>query len=151
MVSHTFPGIAPLVVSTLQFDQALDKFNAGKGNRTGEFGVSPAVGGQFVRVRVRQDQPNNPKVIRVLRLLVSSTVATRLRVDKPVTPSLGAIGSGFGYDPVKAGQTASVEIVSRANNQVSGLANTAINLRVPANQVQEVRLGSVLPPNSSMD
>ncbi len=151
MVSHTFPGIAPVVISTRTFDSFLQKIADGKAYQTGIQTVSPAVGGQFVGIRVTNPVGSGVNLY-IVRVRARDTNPGRFEIGKPISPLEAALTTVLSVDPKLTGQAAAKGIATQQNNlvgQVVTFPEQQIGLQ--ANQSTETLLGIVLTPNSTLD
>ncbi len=151
MVSHTFPGIAPIVISTRTFDSFLQKVFEGKAYQTGIQNTSPAVGGQFIGIRVTNPVGSGVNLY-IVKVRARCTGASRFEISKPVTPLEAALATPLSVDVKIPGQAAAKGVATQAANlvgQVVAFPEQQIGLQ--ANQSTETLLGIVLTPNSSLD
>jgi len=151
MVSHTFPGIAPIVISTRTFDSFLQKIFEGKAYQTGIQNTSPAVGGQFVGIRVTNPLASTVNLY-IVKVRARCTAASRFEIGKPISPLEAALATALSVDSKLTGQGAGQGVASQAANLVGqpvGFPEQQIGLQ--PNQSTETLLGIILKPNSSLD
>jgi hypothetical protein len=151
MVSHTFPGIAPVVVSTKGFDSRLDKYASGEGYSYFERNLGVAVANDALKFMLRNPSTNT-KTFYLEKVLFRNTVATRVQVEAPVSPAAAAFSTDVTASIVvkKAGGAASVAQVSRVDTASDFGTSGAWYGDLVALQVLIEFLGIVLPPNSSV-
>lgn len=150
MVSHTFPGIAPVVISTKSFDQRFDKFSSSEGYSVARDDAAIGVANDYIILRIR-NLPAAAKTLFIEKVLFSVDVATVYKISQPVTP--GATGTGTVATPQvkKAGQAASIATVNYIDTAIAPALPNLYAGRLVANQLQEIFLGVVLPADSSID
>ncbi len=149
MVSHTFPGIAPLVISTKTFDARFDKFVNSEGYSVHATAAAIGVANDYILVQIRNPLANT-KTLYVEKCTFTVDVATIWRVAAPVTPVSVSTGTAATPQPKKAGQAASVALVDYIDTAAAPAEPNLAGGRLVANQPLEVLLGIVLPPNSSV-
>ncbi len=148
MVTKTFPGIAPLVIGTEDFEQRLQRNIDGKGFLVIEdtqVGPTP----NFLTYRVRN--PSGSGVIVVL-VALRPTVLTnnRLVTNNYASPANANLGTVLTSRNKRGQGAAAKAAVSRAN--LAGLAAPTFgSARIPANDHRLLLPGIVLPADSSID
>ncbi len=151
MVSHTFPGIAPIVLSTETFDARLQRALDSKGYTNGFQVLSPTVAANFVVSRLRNPTGSGKNVV-VNGAYVSSSVSQRFDFDAPVTPARAALTINTVAQAKRVGAPASIATPGSDNTiTVNPVVNPAPSVRLLANQLLYLQLGEILTPNSSMD
>ena len=150
MVSHTFPGIAPIVIGTRTNDARLDKFANQQGWTGGFQSLSPNAATNFVIIRLRNPSASG-KTLYVVGVYYSSTVAQRVDVDTPVTPARASFG-GEQRNPHFPGQAAGVGNCSISNAQAANpVTNPNPSEQLGASNPVYRALDHVLNANSSID
>ncbi len=149
MVTRNSPGPAPVVFQTADFEQFLDRAIASKGYQAGSSN-SPAVGGQFVRLRLR-NPTGSGKTVFLVGVWLLSNVNNTFRLTEPVTPANAALGGTDSANVMRAGQGAAIGVATVAATQVGGLSGSLRRIGLVANTPVYVPLGVILPANSSVD
>lgn len=151
MVSHTFPGIAPVVISTKTFDGRLDKFTSGEGYSYFERNLSVATAGDALKFMLKNPSTNT-KTLYFTRCSFYNTVAARVQVEPPVSPAAATFSTDISssIQPRKAGGPASVASLSRVDTAVDFGTSGLWYANILASTFQDALLGVILPPNSSV-
>src|SRR5712692_3568921 len=102
---HTFPGIAPIVISTRTFDAFLQKIFEGKAYQTGIQTTSPAINGQFVGIRITNPVGSGVNVF-IVKVRARCSAISRFEIGKPITPLEAALTTVLALDPKLTGQAA---------------------------------------------
>ncbi len=146
---HTFPGVAPIVVSTTYFDQYLDKVRNGQAfsMEGDEFGV--AVANDFQKLQLKNPTGSGKNLVLV-RAIFANLTATKWFVEPIVSPADATVGNQRTPQPRKFGQAAAVGLTGYNDTAIVPARSTLAAGRIAANERREVNLGVVLIPNSSI-
>ncbi len=147
---HTFPGIAPVTISTEDLFARLQKFVEGKGYEYGIQTISPSAAGNFVNVRLR-NPTGSGKTAKVTRVWVVSNIAARFEYDVPEVDSGANLATLFAIDPKRQGQAAGVVVASHQNSTPGNGVGNPHPIGLAVNVPVEVLLGQILPANSQLD
>lgn len=144
MVSHTFPGIAPLTLATETFDARLNRAIAGQAWKGSIPPLAPSVANNLVQIVLTN--PNGSGVtVKVTKLSSNTETINRLNIGRPVTPVIAARVTAVTPRNRLGGGAAAAAVMTYDNSTAVSIANGDDNVQTGVNSLYETLLGIVLP------
>jgi hypothetical protein len=148
MVSHTFPGVAPLVISTDSFDQRLDKAEGGTLYTAGVNQVSPSAANNLVRTKL-SNPTGSGVTMRIVKLRLGTATANRIIQGPPVTPATADLtNSVAAVNKQQAGAAGKGKFSYDLTQTASSITTPIDQFRTLAGQTYEFLMGIILPANT---
>ena len=150
MVSHTFPGIAPVVVSTDTFDSRLDKAEGGTLFSGGVNQVAPSATNNLIRTKLSNPAGSGVSM-RIQKVRLGTATVNRIIMGPPVTPATANLANApAAVNKLQGGAAAKGAFSYDLTQATSGITTPIDQWRTEAGKTYEFLVGVVLPANSEL-